>query len=358
MLATLYVPPDGGVTLGAVTLTPTTILIQLTTTVPTADCPICRQPSHRVHSRYVRHLHDLPTAGRPVQLQIRARRFFCRTVQCPRWIFAEPLPTLAPAGAHRTTRQAAALRQLGLLVGGAPGARLGVQLGLVSSRDTLLRLVRQLDRLAPAPTPQILGVDDWALRKGRTYGTILIDLHTGCPVDLLPDRSADTLAVWLQHHPGITVISRDRAGAYAEGSQRGAPLARQVADRFHVLVNLSTALEAFIQRVYPQLSTPLSPIAPPAVAIAPPLPPVVAPLPVVPGRGRARDQARSAARRAHRQQRFAEVQRLGALGWPHTAIARQLELDRNTVRAWLRQPVFPERQPRPPRPKWVYEVCS
>jgi len=160
MLATLFLPPASDLTLESPTSTLTAFPAALNQHLPTAHCLLCQQPASRVHSRYTRTLHDLPTAGRPVQLRLRVRRFFCRSPQCPRRIFSERLPTLAPAFAHRTTRQADALRQRGLVVGGEPGARPGVQLGLLSSPDTLLRLVRQFAWQKPPP-PQQLGVDDW-----------------------------------------------------------------------------------------------------------------------------------------------------------------------------------------------------
>jgi transposase len=206
--------------------------------------PLCHQQASRVHSRYVRTVADLPWAGFRVHLQITIRRFFCDTTTCPRRIFAERLGEALPAFARRTNRLTQALCGLAFVAGAEGGARQAHAQAMPVSPRTLLRLLEA--SLLPATSPpRVVGIDEWAWKKGRSYGTILIDLERKQPVDLLPDRDADSVAAWFQKQASVEIIVRDRSGLFADGALRGAPKATQVIDRYHLVKNLVEALERF-----------------------------------------------------------------------------------------------------------------
>jgi transposase len=330
---------------------PTSELVTLVVSTHQAEasCPACGQGAVRVHSRYQRTVADLPWNGVPVRLQLRTRRFFCDAPACPVRIFTERLPGVVVRYGRQTARLTQALRLLGCALGGEAGARLGAALGLGGSADALLALLkRQLP--AAAATPRVLGVDDWALKRGAHYGTILIDLEGGQPIALLAERKAETLSTWLQAHPGVEVICRDRGGAYAEGARQGAPAALQVADRFHLLQNMVASLEGVLKRSPAALRQ----AAVPEPGAAGEVKATLAPAAAEPTRvGRPREassvrtlrQEQQAARHAARAARGQRVQQLAHVGLSLTEIAAQVGLTRGTVRRYL----APSEPPAPKR---------
>ena len=163
------------------------------------------------------------------------RRFFCKKHTCAQKIFVERLPTLCRPHAQRTKQLQEALCQLGLRVGGQAGADTASELGISGSRDTILRLLRQ----SPPPArsePHVIGLDDWAWKRRLRYGTLICDLELGLPIDLRASRSVETVSAWLKMHPSIDTSSRDGSSQYASAIKKGAPQARQVSDRWHLVV--------------------------------------------------------------------------------------------------------------------------
>lgn len=325
------IPP--GLVVVQVLPTPDRVIIVAQPCSTSAACPDCGILSHSIHSRYERHLGDLPWQGRPVALRIQARRFRCPAPACVRQTFAERLLGIAAAAARRTERLGGLHSYIGLALGGEAGARLALRLAIGTSPDTLLRAVRGSGVGVPAmPTPRVLGVDDWAWRRGHRYGTVLVDLERNTVVDLLPDRQAETLATWLRGHPGVEVIARDRAGAYADGARQGAPNAVQVADRWHLLRNLGDAVHALADQHGGAVRRAAQAVAEEDAASA-----AAEPSSLVVSRPSNAAERASQASFSRRQARYEEAARLYGQGVSILRIAALLGTERKTVRSWLRR---------------------
>ncbi len=209
--------------------------MSLLSTQFSSPCPLCGTAATRIHSHYQRRLADLPSAGQPVHFLLSVRKFFCDVPTCPRKIFAERLAPFVTPGARVTLRLFQIVQTLGLATGGRLGVRVTDRLGIQTSRTTILRRIMALP---PEPVEQVIqiGIDDFSFRRGRTFGTIIVDLQTHKVLDVLPDRTVDTSAAWMATHPKIDLVSRDRGGDYAAAARKAVPGATQTADRFHLLV--------------------------------------------------------------------------------------------------------------------------
>lgn len=343
MLSTLLLPDVNELhLLEEISVETRKIVLKVTASQEEYSCPDCHIASRRVHSSYQRRLADLPCTGIPVLILWSVRRFFCDNPECNRATFVEQIPNVAARYARRTSRLHQQQTEIGFVVGGEPGAKLANSLEIPTSADTLLGMVRKSPE-QDTQTPKILGVDDWAICKGKTYGTILIDLETRHPVDLLKERSTNALAKWLKAHPGIDIISRDRSNEYAKGASIGAPGAIQVADRFHLVKNLREGLELFLEQnrhclraageTNKQISSPTMQNG------------SVDNKPVSTGQEEQSPTKAEKKRQLIRQkrlERYHEVVDLHARGIKTRTIARQLGLHRSTVRKYIQAGEFPE----------------
>jgi transposase len=344
MYATRHLPGPRGLRCSELSIHAEVIKIRVRCVATSATCPICRWPSRRVHSRYGRTLADLPWHGVPVRIELLARRFFCDIPTCPRRIFAERLSDVAAAYARKTWRFIEAIESIAFTCGGEPGARLATRLGMPVSPDTLLRCIRRA-AADPRQAPRVLGVDDWAWRRGQRYGTLLCDLERHHPVDLLPERSAESLSAWLAEHPEIQVISRDRAGCYAHGASAGAPQAIQIADRWHLLRNMRDALERLIDRRHQQVAETAHALAEACQSDAPAFD--VAAF-EGPGSQRAPPpQTTDHAGNTRRRELYRQVMALHEQDLSQREIGRQVGLHRETVARWIHAGQLPQRARRP-----------
>jgi transposase len=310
------------------------LTLSVSSTQTLAKCPLCFHSTARIHSHYERTLVDLPCVSFRMTLVTQVYKFFCDNSECIRRIFTERISEVVSPWARKTARLVQKIQTIGLALGGAAGARLSHQFGALVCGSTILNHLKKLS-LPEFEVPRILGVDDFAFRKGHNYGTILVDLERNKPIALLPDRKAETLAEWLIQHPGVEILSRDRSKAYRSGMTQGAPEALQVADRFHLVKNLGETLEKVLGNYGAELkeieqkqrqalvSTEMVIVTAKSTATA-------------------NAQAQTQANHQKRVQQQQEIKKLNKQQWSQIAIAQMIGVSVKTVQRYLSLPDLPE----------------
>jgi transposase len=239
MPTTPFLPLPEGLEITAISETEEGLLVRVSSNRPHSRCPMCLTPSSAVHSSYRRKPLDLPCAGRPIRLLLSVRKFFCRTDTCQRKIFTEQLPELIKPCSRLTTRLRTLIQAMNSALNGKGGARLGEEAGVHFSRMTFLRALHLLST-PPVGHVRVVGLDDFAWKRGSRYVTVILDLESHTLLDILPDREVESVKNWLEAHPEIEFVSRDRAGAHADGATRGAPQAKQITSSANTSVSLTS----------------------------------------------------------------------------------------------------------------------
>ncbi len=325
---------DGILTIGAVS------------TQKSACCPLCSSLATRVHSFYTRTLADLPCAGQQVRLLLQVRKFFCQVPTCVRKIFVERIAPFIEPWARVTARLHQMVQMIGFATGGMLGARVTQRLGTPTCWMTI---IRRMMALPTAPVQQVseLGIDDFSFRRGRKFGTILVDMQSHQVIDLLPDRTKESAAAWISRHPEIDLVSRDRGGDYAAGAREGAPQATQVADRFHMYKNLVEAVELILARCRAEIRKNAREAIQEDLQEEAPEPHLLECAEVIsvenwkPAPELCDERARLS-RRAQRYDRYQQVMALREQGLGVTEIARRVGLSRRTLQRWIKEGDFPE----------------
>ena len=312
---------------------------------PHPCCPLCGEPSRRVHSSYLRQVADLPCSGQQVRLVLHVRKYFCEIMTCVRKIFAERITSFVAPWVPVTQRLFQIVQVIGLATGGRLGVRVTDRLGIQTTRQTILRRIMALPTEPAKKIPQI-GIDDFSFRRGHKFGTIVVDLQTHTVLDLLPDRTADTSAAWMTTHPEIELVSRDRGGDYALAARKAVPAATQCADRFHMYKNLTEAVELALASLRTELRKNAEKTAHLRVSAE--------------VRKAHNDQTKAfslktwkpardphferarLSRREQRYDRYQQVVALHAQGFEQTEIAHRVGVSTRTIQKWLKAGAFPE----------------
>src|SRR5216683_42758 len=352
MFSSPFLPLPAGLEIATTNMRDDLLVVQVVSKKVRSCCPLCFCPAERRHSQYTRVVADLPCAGFRVQLILHVRRFFCDTADCIRKIFTERLPAFVLPWARLTVRLCEALQSLGLATCGELGTRLAERLAIQTSPTTILRRIMVLPTAAIEQVSE-LGIDDFAFRRGRKFGSILVDMQSHKVIDLLPDRKAETAKAWMKGHPEIKLVSRDRGGDYAAGARQGAPQAIQTADRFHLYKNLVEAVELALARCRTEIRNGA------ALAFSEEERKVVeelrCPTEFVsvenwkPAPDACTERERLS-RRAERYDRYAQVTALRLQGLGNAEIARRVGLTARTLQNWQKQGSFPEAGRRRKRP--------
>jgi transposase len=333
-------PLPEGLEMTSISETSQELLVRVTSHRASSPCPQCSMLSSAIHSSYHRHPRDLPCIGRPIRLVFTVRKFFCRNPDCSRKVFTEQLPDFIEASSRLTKRLRTAVQEIGFATCGKGGERLSDKLGMGISDASMLW---SLFLVPPSEVGKVrvVGVDDWSWRRGKRFGSILVNLDTHKIIDVLADREAESVKRWLAAHPEVEMVSRDRGAVYIDGATRGAPQATQVADRWHILSNLGDAVEEFLIRAHIRLEEP---------AVEPRAPQETRNLPLSSFSATPASQRKSQARLLRKWKLYQPVQELHTAGMSLRKIGEELGLARNTVRKYFRQtPEPPLPTPRPLR---------
>ena len=340
MITQFILPSNVQLKADAVYSEPGVIYISASVYQSCSTCPICSKKSMRIHSRYSRMLLDLPISGHCARVNLKARKYFCDNQTCPRKVFTERFDHEIKPYYRRMLRSNDLLARMALELGGNTGATISRYVGIPVSSSTILRVVKKLEIQPKALTSGIIGIDDWAFKKGRTYGTVIVDLERREVIDLLPDREADTLSEWLKKHPEVRTVSRDRYGPYALGVKTGAPQASQVADRFHLLMNLGEATKRVFQSKGKELKEVFNLYNNPKKENSP-----VAPVELIQSKEETEETGISSANVSlDRQHKFEIVKELHNKGFSVRLIARTVKIQRITVRKYINMEQLTKRE--------------